>query len=58
MGPSGTRVAHAVEAGRDGLTVLAYGQRSSDDIAYYPRSGKLFFRGVGFVAQLESVPWA
>jgi uncharacterized cupin superfamily protein len=55
--PAGTRIAHAFEAGRDGLTLLAYGTRDPNDIAYYPRSNKLSFRGVGVIARLEHLEY-
>ena len=45
--PAGTRRAHAMRAGDDGMTLLAYGTRDPNDIVYYPRSGKISFRGVG-----------
>jgi uncharacterized cupin superfamily protein len=53
--PAGTRISHAFRAGDHGLTLLAYGQRRSDDIAYYPRSNKINFRGVGLIARLDQV---
>jgi uncharacterized cupin superfamily protein len=55
--PARTRVAHAFRAGREGLTVLAYGTRDSHDIAYYPRSNKLYFRGIGVVPRVEPVEY-
>jgi uncharacterized cupin superfamily protein len=55
--PPGTRIAHSFRAGPDGLTYLAYGTREPNDIAYYPRSNKLFFRGVGLIARLESLDY-
>ena len=45
--PPGTRVAHMLRAGADGLTYLAYGTRDPNDICYYPRSNKVYFRGAG-----------
>ena len=51
--PAGTREAHAFRAGEAGLTLLAYGTREPNDIAYYPRSGKLSFRGVGVIGRIE-----
>ena len=51
--PAGTRVAHAFRAGGSGLVLLAYGTREPNDIAYYPRSNKVFLRGVGLIARLE-----
>jgi uncharacterized cupin superfamily protein len=38
--PAGMRLAHAMRAGDDGLTYLAYGTRESNEIVYYPRSKK------------------
>lgn len=46
--PPGTGVAHALEAGPDGLTYLAYGQRRGADACFYPRSRKLNVGGVVF----------
>jgi uncharacterized cupin superfamily protein len=34
------------------LTLLAYGTREPDDICFYPRSGNVFFRGIGLVTRL------
>jgi uncharacterized cupin superfamily protein len=53
--PASTRIAHAFRAGEVGLTMLAYGQRRSNDIVYYPRSNKINFRGVGLIARLDHV---
>jgi uncharacterized cupin superfamily protein len=50
--PPGTGVAHAFRAGEGGLTLLAYGTRKPDDICFYPRSGNVFFRGIGLVTRL------
>ena len=50
--PAGTGVAHAFRAGDDGLTLLLYGTRDSNDICFYPRSGKVFFTGLGLVVRL------
>jgi uncharacterized cupin superfamily protein len=51
--PAATRVAHSLRAGPGGLTYLAYGTRESNDIAWYPRSNKVFFRGLGVIGRLE-----
>jgi uncharacterized cupin superfamily protein len=51
--PPGTGMAHAFRAGDGGLTLLAYGTRETNDIAYYPRSGKVSMRGVGLIARVE-----
>jgi len=55
--PAGTGVAHGFRAGAGGLTYLAYGMRNSADVCYYPRSGKLAFRGVGLIARLERLDY-
>ena len=51
--PPGTGVAHAIRAGDGGITVLAYGTREPNDICYYPRSGKVYFCGLGVIGRLE-----
>ena len=50
--PAGTGVAHAFRAGEGGLTVLMYGAREPGEICFYPRSGKVYFSGLGLVARL------
>jgi uncharacterized cupin superfamily protein len=55
--PAGTRISHSFRAGDPGLTVLAYGTRDTNDICYYPRSNKVFFRGLGLIARLEPLEY-
>jgi uncharacterized cupin superfamily protein len=55
--PPGTRIAHSLRAGEEGMTYLAYGTREPNDVAYYPRSNKISFRGVGVIARLESLDY-
>jgi uncharacterized cupin superfamily protein len=55
--PAATRVAHAFRAGETGLTFLAYGTREPNDIAYYPRSNKVYFRGVGLMTRVEQLDY-
>ena len=55
--PPGTRISHALRAGDGGLTYLAYGTREPNDIAYYPRSRKVYFRGVGLMTRLEHLDY-
>jgi uncharacterized cupin superfamily protein len=50
--PPGTGVAHGFRAGQHGMTMLMYGTRDPNDICYYPRSGKVFFTGLGVIARL------
>lgn len=51
--PPGTRVAHAFRASATELVFLAYGTREPNDIAYYPRSGKVNLRGIGVMGRIE-----
>jgi uncharacterized cupin superfamily protein len=55
--PPATRVPHSFRAGDAGLTYLAYGTRVPNDIAYYTRSNKINFRGVGVITRLERVDY-
>jgi uncharacterized cupin superfamily protein len=49
--PAGTGIAHALRAGPDGLAFLAYGNRDSDDIVWYPRSQKIAFFSLGVMGR-------
>jgi uncharacterized cupin superfamily protein len=51
--PPATRIAHSLRAGPSGMTYLAYGTREPNDICWYPRSNKIFFRGLGVIGRLE-----
>jgi uncharacterized cupin superfamily protein len=51
--PAGSAEAHAFRAGPGGLTLLAYGERRTDETTFYPRSRKLSFRGLGVVGRIE-----
>jgi uncharacterized cupin superfamily protein len=53
--PAGRGRPLSFEAGSSGMTVLAYGTRDPNDITYYPRSGKISFRGVGVIGRVEQV---
>jgi uncharacterized cupin superfamily protein len=56
--PPGGGVAHTIRGGPIGLTYLAYGTRQPADACYYPRSNKIFFRGLGLIARLEDLEYA
>jgi uncharacterized cupin superfamily protein len=56
--PPGTRMSHSFRSGPDGMIYLAYGTREADDICYYPRSNKIFFRGLGVIARLELLEYS
>ena len=55
--PAATRVAHAFRAGDESLRLLAYGTREPNDIVFYPRSGKISFRGVGVIGRIEPLSY-
>jgi uncharacterized cupin superfamily protein len=55
--PAGTGEAHAFRAGAGGLTLLAFGTRVADDVCWYPRSRKLFFRGLDVIGRLETLDY-
>jgi uncharacterized cupin superfamily protein len=51
--PPSTGVSHALRAGPEGVTFLVYGTRRPNDVCYYPRSNKIYWRGLGLIARLE-----
>jgi uncharacterized cupin superfamily protein len=55
--PPATGIAHCFRAGDEALAFLAYGTREPNDIAYYPRSNKINFRGIGLIARLEGLDY-
>jgi uncharacterized cupin superfamily protein len=55
--PPGTRISHSFRAGDGGMTYLAYGTREPNDMCYYPRSNKVFLRGLGVIARLEQLEY-
>ena len=55
--PPGTQVAHTFRAGDSGLTLIAWGTRDPNDICWYPRSRKMFWRGVGVVGRVEPLDY-
>jgi uncharacterized cupin superfamily protein len=56
--PPGTRISHFIRAGDQGAVMLVYGTKDPNDIAYYPRSNKINFRGVGLIARLDALEYA
>ncbi len=50
--PAGTGVAHAFRAGEGELALLMYGTRDPRDVCFYPRSGKVYFIGLGLITRL------
>jgi uncharacterized cupin superfamily protein len=55
--PPASGVAHAFRAGDEPMTLLAYGTREPNDIAYFPRSGKLYVRGVEAIFRVQQVDY-
>jgi uncharacterized cupin superfamily protein len=55
--PAATGVAHTFRAGPDGLELLAYGTREPGDACFYPRSGKVWLRGLGAMFRVEPVDY-
>ncbi len=57
--PAATGVAHALRAGEQGLTYLAYGTREPGDMCFYPESGRVSLRGLGIALhspEIEPLP--
>ncbi|HYI75013.1 MAG TPA: hypothetical protein VEW90_07055 [Gaiellaceae bacterium] len=48
----GTGVAHAFRGGDEGMTLLSYGTRDPNDMCFYPRSRKLYVRGLGLITRV------
>jgi uncharacterized cupin superfamily protein len=55
--PPGTGIAHHFEAGPDGLQLLAYGTRDPGDVCFYPRSSKVFIRGLGAAFRVDALDY-
>jgi uncharacterized cupin superfamily protein len=55
--PPGTGTSHHFIAGDDGCTMLVYGTRKPNDMAYYPRSKKIGWRGLGVIGRVEHVDY-
>ena len=55
--PASSGIAHGFRAGEGGMTFLAYGTRNANDVCYYPRSNKIYFRGLGLIARLDDLDY-
>jgi uncharacterized cupin superfamily protein len=51
--PPSTGVSHSLRAGDAGASFLVYGTRRPNDVCYYPRSNKIYWRGLGLIARFE-----
>ena len=56
--PPSTGVSHSLRAGAQGVSFLVYGTRRPNDVCYYPRSNKIYWRGLGLIARLEPLAYA
>lgn len=56
--PPGTKISHHIVGGDEGGTMLVYGTKEANDIAYYPHSNKIYFRGVGLIARLDALEYS
>lgn len=56
--PPATRVGHRFTAGERGMTMLVYGTREPDDVVYFPRSNKIYWRGLGVIGRIEHLAYA
>ncbi|HUZ82806.1 MAG TPA: cupin domain-containing protein [Gaiellaceae bacterium] len=56
--PPGTGIAHSFLAGPNGVTMLIYGTRHPNDMCWYPRSQKIFWRGLGVIGRIESLEYS
>ncbi len=57
--PAATGVAHALRAGEQGLTYLAYGTCEPGDLCFYPETGRVSLRGLGIALrspEIEPLP--
>ncbi|HEV7808840.1 MAG TPA: cupin domain-containing protein [Solirubrobacteraceae bacterium] len=52
-----TGVAHALQAGEHGMTLLAYGTREPSDMCWYPDSSKILFGGLGVIARVQALDY-
>jgi uncharacterized cupin superfamily protein len=55
--PAGGKVAHSFRAGTDGVTMLVYGTRDPNDVAWFPRSRKIHWRGLGVIGRIETLDY-
>jgi uncharacterized cupin superfamily protein len=55
--PASTRIGHRFTAAAGGMTLLVYGTRDLNEAVYFPRSRKVYLRGVGVIFRAEHVPY-
>jgi uncharacterized cupin superfamily protein len=55
--PPGSKISHSFRAGPDGVTMLVYGTRDPNDVAWFPRSRKIHWRGLGVIGRIETLEY-
>lgn len=55
--PPGSGVSHWFQAGKEGVTMLIYGTRDPNDMCWYPRSNKIYWRGLGVIGRIEALEY-
>jgi uncharacterized cupin superfamily protein len=55
--PPGSRVGHSFRAGPEGVEMLVYGTRDPNDVAWFPRSRKIHWRGLGVIGRIETLEY-
>ena len=55
--PPGTGISRAFLAGGEGVTMLVYGTRRPNDMAWVPRSSKIYWRGLGVIGRIEALDY-
>jgi uncharacterized cupin superfamily protein len=55
--PASTARSHCLRTSEHPMTYLAYGTREPNDVCYYPRSNKIYWRGLGLIARLEPLDY-
>jgi uncharacterized cupin superfamily protein len=56
--PASTARSHCLRTRHSPMTYLAYGTREPNDVCYYPRSNKIFWRGLGLIARLDPLDYS
>ena len=55
--PPGTEDLACVHCGWEGVTMLVYGTRRPNDMAWFPRSNKIYWRGLGVIGRIEALDY-
>lgn len=55
--PPGSKISHSFRAGPEGVTMLVYGTRDPNDVAWFPRSRKIHWRGLGVIGRIETLEY-